>query len=442
MDKKKKIMIGCGALAAVLVVAGVCWYFFGKGEKDDDNVVYVSSVERLMDLGSGNGLISRFAGVVEAQDTWEVPLNQEKTVAEFFVEEGQTVEVGTPLLRYDTTKAEADLAQAELDLEGIKNEKTNLTGQIEELEKEKKKAGKEEQLSYQIEIQSAQTNLKTKEYEQKSKETEIEGFKKTIDHAQVNSELAGVVKSITTEADAQQNMYMGDQTQSLISIVGTGAFRIKCRVNEQNMSSVQTGAPVLIHSRVDEEQIWNGTMGEIDTQNPGRDDGNSSYFIGGDSTTQTNSYPFYINLESAEGLMLGQHVYVELNLGQNEKKAGIWLEEYYICDADSNPYVWADNGRGKLEKREVILGQYDEVLMKYEIADGLEKEDLITFPEEGLEKGMTTKESSDGRMGQSNPDLSGGEIIPEGETVPEGEMIPEGETVPEGETGGEMIPME
>ena len=42
-------------------------------------------------------------------------------------------------------------------------------------------------------------------------------------------------------------MYMGDQTQSLISIVGTGAFRIKCRVNEQNMSSVQTGAPVLIH---------------------------------------------------------------------------------------------------------------------------------------------------------------------------------------------------
>ena len=36
--------------------------------------------------------------------------------------------------------------------------------------------------------------------------------------------------------------------------------------------------------------------------------------------------------------MLGQHVYVELNLGQNEKKAGIWLEEYYICDADSNPY--------------------------------------------------------------------------------------------------------
>ena len=60
----------------------------------------------------------------------------------------------------------------------------------------------------------------------------------------------------------------------------------------------------------------------------------------------------------------------------------------------------------------MILGQYDEVLMKYEIADGLEKEDLITFPEEGLEKGMTTKESSDGRMGQSNENMSGGRDNP------------------------------
>ena len=77
--------------------------------------------------------------MVEAQDTWEVPLNQEKTVAEFFVEEGQTVEVGTPLLRYDTTKAEADLAQAKTDLEGIKNEKTKLTGQIEKLRRRKRK---------------------------------------------------------------------------------------------------------------------------------------------------------------------------------------------------------------------------------------------------------------------------------------------------------------
>lgn len=401
MDRKK-LAIGCGALAAVLILGGACWYLVKGRNSGNDNVVYVNNVEKLMNLGSGNGLINRFAGVVETQDTWKVPLNQEKTVKEFLVEEGQSVEVGTPLLRYDTAKAETDLAQAKLDLENLDNEKVNLTSQIAELEKQKKKAGKDEQLAYQIEIQSAQTTLKSKEYEQRSKEVEMQEAQKAIDNAVVTSELAGVVKSITRDSSAQ-NMYSSGEEQSLITVIGVGNYRIKCRINEQNISSVQNGAQVLIYSRVDREKFWKGTMGAVDTQNPGRDDNNSSYYISGDATTQSNSYPFYVNLESTDGLMLGQHVYVEMDNGQGQKKAGVWLEEYYINDPDGNPYVWADNGHGKLEKRSVTLGQRDETLMQYEIADGLSREDMVTYPEEGLEEGMKTRKSTDGRMGQSNP---------------------------------------
>ena len=46
--------------------------------------------------------------------------------------------------------------------------------------------------------------------------------------------------------------------------------------------------------------------------------------------------------------MLGQHVYVEADYGQSEEKAGIWLDESFICDADTdNPYVWVDDGTGE-----------------------------------------------------------------------------------------------
>lgn len=70
--------------------------------------------------------------------------------------------------------------------------------------------------------------------------------------------------------------------------------------------------------------------------------------------------------------MLGQHVYIEPDEGQDEKKSGIWLNDYFIVDADTDsPYVWIANGQNKLEKRDVILGQYDEDLGEYEIADGL-----------------------------------------------------------------------
>ena len=106
-------------------------------------------------------------------------------------------------------------------------------------------------------------------------------------------------------------------------------------------------------------------------------------------------------------LMLGQHVYVEPDIGQQEVKTGIWLSDYFINDVDSNPYVWADDGNGKLEKRSVTLGTYDENMMEYQITDGLKEEDAITFPEDGLEEGMKTVVSTDGSLGQSNP--AGGE---------------------------------
>ena len=37
--------------------------------------------------------------------------------------------------------------------------------------------------------------------------------------------------------------------------------------------------------------------------------------------------------------------------------------ESFICDADTDsPYVWVDDGKGKLEKRSVTLGQHDDEL--------------------------------------------------------------------------------
>ena len=47
------------------------------------------------------------------------------------------------------------------------------------------------------------------------------------------------------------------------------------------------------------------------------------------------------SLDSSDGLMLGQHVYIEPDEGQDDNKAGIWLNDYFIVDADTDsPYVW------------------------------------------------------------------------------------------------------
>ena len=340
--KKKTLIIGSSAVAGAIVIGIGIWAVWGRNKSNDsDNVVYVNSVESIMNPGSGSGAINRFAGVVETQEKLEIQVSQDKTVKEVFVEEGQEVDVGTPLFEYDTEKTEEELSKAKLDLERISNTIGNKYNEIAALEKEKKSADQESKLDYTMQIQSAQMELKQSEYEKKSKQVEIQKLQDTLDNAQVESEMAGVVKSINDGTSGME--YEGD-SQAFMTIIAMGDYRIKGKINEQNMGAVIQGQPVLVHSRVDEDVTWKGTMGEIDMQNPGNDSNN--YYMAGDATTQSNSYPFYVNLDSSEGLMLGQHVYVEVDYGQEEKKAGIWLDESFICDIDSDPYVWVDNGKG------------------------------------------------------------------------------------------------
>ena len=65
-------------------------------------------------------------------------------------------------------------------------------------------------------------------------------------------------------------------------------------------------------------------------------------------------------------------------------------------DADrQGAYVWADDGNGRLEKRSVELGEYDEALDEYEIVSGLVEDDLIAWPMEGLYEGVKTVTNMD-----------------------------------------------
>ena len=107
----------------------------------------------------------------------------------------------------------------------------------------------------------------------------------------------------------------------------------------------------------------------------------------GGSGADSSSYAFYVELENSDGLILGQHVYMEEDQGQMEEKDGLWLEEYYLFFEDDQAYVWLANESNVIEKRPVTLGEYDEEEMKYEIMDGLTQEDYIAMPFDGISEG-------------------------------------------------------
>lgn len=372
---KKKVAIMISVVVAAAATLGGC-----TGESSADKV-YVESVASLVSTNSG--VQNRYSGVVEPQEVWEVNRNPEKTVKEVFVAEGDEVEEGTPLFEYDTDALKAELAQAELELEGMRNEITNYQEQIRQLNEEKNGAPEEEKFNYTVQIQSIQNNIKQTEYNIESKKIEMNKKQESIDNATVTSEMAGVVKAINESGMDE----MGNST-AYITILATGDYRVKGLVSEQSVWSITEGQTVIIRSRIDEEQTWSGTISRVDTEN--QESNNQNGYMSSSSGQTASKYPFYIDLDSTNGLILGQHVYIEMNEGQITEKEGIWLFEGYIGMDEAEPYVWVADKRNKLEKRQVELGEYDENLGEYEIKSGLSEEDYIAYPMPGLYEGVST----------------------------------------------------
>ena len=177
------------------------------------------------------------------------------------------------------------------------------------------------------------------------------------------------------------------EKQSFMSILSTGKYRIKGKISEQNIGELQPGMDVTVRARNDQEEIWKGSVDVIDTEKPESSSQNGMY-SGSDSSMQATKYPFYITLETSDGLMLGQHVYIEPGTGVNTE--GIRLMSPYILDADGeNPYVWLANEKGRLEKRSVKLGAYDEEQDIWEITNGLKETDYIVWPDEECKEGAS-----------------------------------------------------
>ncbi len=385
MTKKRIWITVVTVLVIAGIVGGVIWANRSDSQQPQDDTVLVTQVSEIMGLSSSQqGLQSRFAGVVEPQKTLEIQLQEGMTVAEVLVEEGQTVKEGDPLFRYDTAETTMNLEQQKLELEKLNNTIESQRQKIAELEKEKQNASEDMQLQYTMEIQESTASLKQTEYDAKVKSMEIEKTQASIDQAIVTSTMAGVVQSI--QSSTEQMGGENASQQSFITILAQGEYRVKGTINEQNMYQISTDMPVLIRSRVQEDQVWTGHISEIDTQSPVQ---NQSGYGNTDAMQQSSDYPFYVTLDSYDGLMLGQHVYIEIGQTSTPHTEGVWLYEGYLISEEDGSYsVWVD-AQGQLEKRTVTLGEYDEALGQYEITEGLEQSDRIAWPEERLQEGVS-----------------------------------------------------
>ena len=432
--------------AAVLIIAAVLIFRHAGSGNLNEGTAYVETVENLTGQNASLGMINRYSGVIEPQGTWSVSKNSEVDVKEIYVSEGDEVEEGQVLFVYDTTKYEEDLKQAEIDLERLHNEYDSTVEAIAQLEKEKKDASSSEQANYTVQIKEQNLSLKDKELDIEMKEAEIEKLENNIENAEVECGIDGVVKSINEGGSSSS----GTGDNSFITVMKVGNYRVKGTVNEQNIGDLYVDAPVIVHSRVNED-TWKGKITKIDTENAMTSEGGNFMGMNSDSS-KSSRYPFYVELDNSEGLIMGQHVYLEPDLGQGEEGAsdGIWLPAYMVDQTDpDHPFVWKDS-HGKLVKQEVTISETREELGKVKISEGLTLEDSICVPDPSLSVGMKTAPMSEKpEVGTQEPAGENGEMNEAGEGQPgeadvapvETEGAPFGmEGSPEGEEGSEEPP--
>lgn len=228
-----------------------------------------------------------------------------------------------------------------------------------------------------------------------------------------------------------------DDESVFMSILATGDYRVKAKINEQNAWTIEEGKEVIVRSRIDDKTTWKGSITKIDTDNPESETANDYMGSGDDDQTTTSSkYPFYVELDSSEGLILGQHVYIEPNEGQDDAKKGLWLDAYYIVQDDNNSYVWAESGTKRLEKRKVTLGDYNEELDQYQVKKGLDKDDYIAYPMKDLKEGTRTTrnaaEATENDDAGEGPEMGTDDIMTEPDDGGLGEEPDDGFTLDEG----------
>ncbi len=416
MTKKKKIIISAAAIAAAAVItAGSIFIWKSKSDKfKDSGKVYVSAIKDINTASTLSLNGACFSGVIESQKSYDVKYDSTKKIKEILVKEGDSVAEGAELFSYDTESMKLEQEQAELEIERMNNEISSMQKQISQLETEKKNVSKDEQYSYTAQIQSLQTDIEKTQYDIKVKNTEIDKIKNSINNSTVKSEVSGTVAKINSISDSESqdnsyNMYGGQESADVImTITESGNFRVKGKVNEQNMRLLSEGTPVIVHSRTDDSITWNGTISEISSE-PSADNSGVSY--GGDSSddlSTSSNYNFYVTPESTDGLRLGQHVIIEPDMGQSDaiEKTGIWLySDYIVTDSDGKSYVWAADKKDRLEKRYVETGQTDDTFGDVEITDGLNESDCIAYPSDSYEEGMhTTTNADDADFEESNND--------------------------------------
>lgn len=418
MNMKKSII----ALGAALLI--------GLSGCSKQTQIYVEQAGMLTTAATSS---DKFAGVVVSDNAVEIERDAEKRISELYVAVGDTVRVNEKLFEYDTDTLSLTIDKQQLEMDKLTRQITDLNTQIKNLEKQmkdldskiKKEKDKKVKAEYEnqrstldLQLRSVKADHTQATYDKQTLQAEITYNKNMLKNAVVRSPIKGTVRSIN------------ENGTPYITIQQAGAFQVKGTLNELSLNAgIMEGVGVTILSRVDPTQFWTGVVTLVDYNAGGSNEQEGMYGGMGDGMSTATSYPFYITLDNTDGLLLGQHVYIQISaaaIGDDLLR----IPEGYVMDIVMDEETWLTTGTvwavnmetGTLTKTTVTLGEYDPTYGTYVILEGITAESYLADPADaGVKEGAAVHMLGELEyMGQTEPVPT---TEPTGETGEIGEIV-------------------
>ena len=326
-DKKIKKM-SIRVLLVILVVIGA-WIFY----QEKFQAVEVIPVSMLKDDWWKD--YAMCTGEVTNSMSQEVESFDGKKVDDLYVEVGQEVKTGDPLLSFD-----------------MEEEKINL----ELKEYEVKEA--ERSLSYADAGEKAELELTLKELR-----LEYETLKKEVEEATIYASIDGIVKSINTDA--------AENGGAVLVVTSEKKLYVKGVIDEFNYGNVKIGSLITAVSW-DTGKSFQARITELSRIPAAKD----TYKTEDSQNPNVSYYGFSaVIADSMVAVEAGEVVNISFD-GISQK---LFLPLAYVQSEGSRSYVYVRSGGGRLEKLFVTTGQslYNTVI---EIKDGIANDDYIAFP--------------------------------------------------------------
>ncbi|MFC7365985.1 MULTISPECIES: efflux RND transporter periplasmic adaptor subunit [Bhargavaea] len=439
---KKKVMIWTGIVVLAVGLLGAAAFVFkdrlflaGASEELEEPVMVQPAAMREM----GESIL--VTGQIIPSDEQKVFHEAENgEVKEFFAEENQVVEAGTPLFSYDdsTVNSEYNKAVRTRDLTNrrlaIANDELTAARKLRTDMKKNADVTKEELNAASKEIVQLEMDIEGIKDEVSSAQQTIDELAMQKEKLTVKSKIAGTVVKINKNVEPSEN----GSSEPVVHLISSGPFKVVGSMSEFDTVKVKPGQAVVIRPKVFKDQTWDGSIESV-SQFPEGDQGSMDEFGGGGGNV--TMYPFTVAIAGdTKDLRQGFHVALEINVSDLEQSEQLAIPHMALdMDDEGNEFVYVINHDNILEKRPVVLGEMNDEFAG--VAEGLEPGDLVvTNPYvimvKNLEPGQEVQDFVNADEGTEEPDMNG-ETETETEAEPaDGGDAPE-ETEPEADESEE-----